>query len=232
MEGLLITLFALSILLHLCRVSLFQNFWLIIAYSFLPTLAPVLLHEWLTEQDNQYINQVLQDRIFMNDLALLVVVEALIVLSAIFTLSRKHFKEKVKPHLRLLQFFPNILPAIALVYFEFLLFYQVLEYDYLTIAYSFSIGAILVSVLIIALIKKVIDEWEIRLELSFMLAFIQCIIAVIIGSYYNSIQSQSIVGNNSWKPLIVVLIGGIVFSLLGFIITRIKIKRKQQKWNL
>ena len=232
MEALLITLFILVLLLYFIRVSLMKNRGVIVMYILIPAIFPYIIYPWLIEQDKRYIKQLLGDQPLMNDFSLLIMIEALLVMSSIFILSEQYFGKKIKTKLVVLKYIPTLTPVIALCYFELQTFYVISSYSFQTIAIGFLTTSILLLGFLTILIKWLISEWEIRLELTFIICFLQIGIGIAISSFYNSITSTAIFDKEIWKPFVVICLIGLSITIIGFLYTNYNLKKKIKKSNL
>jgi len=225
MESIINILFILVLLLYVIKVSLINNKIVIAIYIVLPVVFPYIIYPWLIEQDTQYIKGLLNTPTLMNDFALLIMIEALLVIASIFLLLQQHIGEKMKTRLSWLTYFSPPSLLLALSYFELQVFYKISNYSFSTIAIGYLIfSALLLTILIIG-IKWLIKEWEIRLELTFILCLIQILIGIVISSFYNSITTTSILSDDVWKPFLAILIIGLMITGIGFLYTNYKTKK-------
>jgi len=199
---------------------------LIAIYILIPTVFSYIIYPWLIEQDKRYIKQLLENQSFMNNFAFLLMLEALLVMGSVFILSEQYFGKKVKSKLRILKYVPSLSPVLAFCYFELQAFYAISSYSFEEIAIGFLTTSILLLAVLILLIKHMISEWEIRLELTFVICFLQIGIGIVIGSFYNSIATTVIVDKEIWKAFAVISLIAFSIATLGFLCSNYYLKKK------
>lgn len=153
--------------------------WLLIIGTFTWVVYPFAI-----EQSYDLIRGNLQNNALMIDFVVLLVIDAVLgALLAIYMI-RSHYGEKVKKVFKYSIFFPGLIVFLAIFYFESLIYLNVTGVDFNTMAIVLAIVFAVVIGSMQLLIRVIIPEFELRVEIKFIVHLLQMIGAVVLSVHY------------------------------------------------
>ncbi|MBI9064273.1 MAG: hypothetical protein JEZ14_19975 [Marinilabiliaceae bacterium] len=230
MQTLVIVLFILTILSFAIQLQLFKNRWLMWGWLVIVALFTYSIHYWTIEQSYTKFRAALTDSSLMTDFAVLQVVEALAgILLSIF-LIRSHYNEPVGKFFRYALFLPGIILFPALFYLESMLFLQVHGMDFRMMAVAMA----LVVPIVLFAGKKVfsilIPEFDLQLEMKFMVHILQLIGAIILSVVMLRLPVPKVSDSSvSTMPMVAMLLTVLMGSVMGMLWYRVKMKRIKKR---
>ncbi|TRX70933.1 hypothetical protein [Carboxylicivirga sp. M1479] len=226
MQTLVIILFVLAILSFSIQLQLFEKPWIMFACLAFVAVFIYGMHHLAIEQSYKTFRAALNNSSLMMDFVVLQVVEALAGLLLSIFLIRDHYNEPVKPFFKNALFLPGIIIFPALFYLESLVFLQVHGMSFPVLAVGIAVLAILGIYLIGWCFKKLIPEFDLQLEMKFVVHLLQLSGGVILSVVMLRLPVQqaehSAISLMPTLVMITCLLGG---SLLGSFWYQIKIKR-------
>ncbi|MEN7550018.1 hypothetical protein AAG747_18990 [Rapidithrix thailandica] len=219
--------------------ALLSTFFQISQWNFIPRLVLVIVlvtvsywfYPWVIEQSNDQLKQWLANPIKMQHLATVQIIEAVVFTGIDLSNLKQFFGQSAKKGFRYASYFPGIMVLVAVLYFQMRCFYvlsHLIDFNLLGIGFSLGIG--MLFLLIPQLIKRLIPEGYLRMELRYMLGFGQILACVVITVFCQKLpyhQQQNHLDINSLAYLSGLLI---IMFLLGWVVSIIKRKMKF-KWK-
>jgi hypothetical protein len=189
-----------------------------------------LFYPWTLEQSREQFEIWMADYEIMQQLAVVLVIEALIFIGLDFALLKGSFGLPVAKYLKALALYPGIFWLVALLYLQMNWFYSFTGSEYETLAILFSIIIILVFSLLPFGLRAMLPEPYLRFEVRYILNFGQIIGAIVITVLCHGIPYQSRYNSFELNTLLVLLGTVITLFILGFIGSRIA-KHIKLKWK-
>jgi len=221
---LLMLLSILSFWLHISllpqkRLPLLSGLMLaIFAYGFYP---------FAIRQNSQTVSGYLHSPEIAQGLAILLIAEGMLLLTSGLHQLRKYYGEPIRKGQQRSFYLvgPSVLPAIALL--ETLVFFQGLDMSFTGLALSIAAGIFLLFAAAPLLIKRVLPEKDLRLELKLVLHFLQIITACLLTAGFDIPAPGRENQAPDLKPLGLTLALTLSLGFLGYIGYQIK----KNKWK-
>jgi MFS family permease len=187
------------------------------------------LYPWVIEQSREQLNFWLSDPIIMQNLAVIQVVEALLLINIDLSSLKSIFGHPIKKYLKYAAYFPGIMWLAVILYVQMMVFYAVTDFDFDSLGLYISMGLGLGFYILSIVIKWLIPETHLRMELRYIFSFGQILGAVIVTVFCQVLPYQQ---QNSFelRPLIVVVLLGAIMFLIGWVWS-IFAKRLNIKWK-
>lgn len=228
----------MELIIHLLMALILVNsiiklsFWKIgqIALMMLVyTVYILLIYPVAIKQSKTQIEDFLADHVMMQNMSVVVTVESAVCFAFCFAALMGHFGSKKHKIVRLiLKYYPGILPFLVLFYGLTQAAFTFTGFHFLTMAILYASIVILCMVLAVIALKKLIPEFDLRLEIHFMMSLIICILGLITtvdGKIIYKSSEETI--NVNYILLSMGLF--IFFFLIGFLGN--KIKWRLTKWK-
>lgn len=225
MQTLVIILFVLAIASFAMHLQLFRNRWLLWGWLLAVSLFVYFMHHQAIDMSYKAFRATLTNSSVMMDFTVLQVIEALGGLLISTFLIRDHYKEPVKKFFRYAVYLPGIIVFPALFYIESFLFLQVHGLDFRLIAFAIAIISVLVIYLLGWGFKALIPEFDLQLEMKFIVHLLQLIGGITLSVVMLRLPVHSAAQELSIMPMLVlmaVLISGMVAGVCWY---QLKLKR-------
>ncbi|WP_430817814.1 hypothetical protein [Carboxylicivirga sp. RSCT41] len=210
MQTLVIILFILAIVSFAIQLQLLRKPWVLWSWLLVVGLFVFFMHNMAIEQSYKVFRATLSDSDTMMDFTVLQVIEALGGLLLSIYMIRDHYKEPVKKFFRYVVYAPGIIVFPALFYFESMLFLQVHGVDFKLLAIVVAILLMLIIYLVGFGFKALIPEFDLQLEMKFIVHLLQLTGGIILSVVMLRIPVNSAVQELSLLPMLVLL--SFVFS--------------------
>lgn len=226
MEALFIVLILVILLNTLFRLT-FARWWLVLVYAivagaFIATtwqigtgLSKTGWLEWL------YGTRTLQN------MSVFITIESLILISFVFVRLQSQLGVEVKKwYAKVSHYYPPLLLFPALFYLLALLFFNLTGVDFALIAYSAIVAAVVLLPLLTLLIKWLLPDEELRLELSFIFNLFVCFIGFISTTSADTVYTPKRLEAPTTPAIIIGLGIFLLLFLVGYGIGRFRRYRK------
>ena len=215
--------FVIALLKYCLKAALSNNLFIIIGYSAALALIALALYPIVINQPMTIISDMLGSKVFVENLALITTAESILEIMISIFLLENYFlpKNRRKKSAKFLKIMPGILVFFAVAYFELLFFKARAGHDFLFTALLFSAILLLGATAISLIIKYVITNESLKLEIKVILNLAILALGLLVSSSvadYNISYAQTVV---EWKPLISITIGFFVLAIIGFIFHKI-----------
>ncbi len=148
--------------------------------------------------------------------------ESLITMVISILLIRNHYINEHHGSLRFLSLFPSLIFLVGLFFLQIFMFNKIQKINFFFISLFFSSLVFISLWLIPIIIKKIISEWELRMELKIIISFFQIILSMFLPLLVREIKISKVQFDiNILTTLIVITIMSFVF-LTGFLIKFLK----------
>ncbi len=168
-------------MLFAIQLSLVKSKLLPVIFFALISVALYFMYPYAIEQSYAKFKAITQNKQLMSNLVVLQVIECLSGLLFSIFLIRIFYKEKVRQIFKYFIFFPGFVIFPTVFYAESAVFLNVsgLNFQFLAIITAIVIPAFILATK--ALVRFVVPEYDLRLEIKFILHILQLMISVIIS---------------------------------------------------
>ncbi|WP_367915459.1 hypothetical protein [Leadbetterella sp. DM7] len=213
------------------------GFWLHISLlpqkglSVLSSLALAIFAYWFypyaIQQNSQTVSAYLHSPEIAQGLAIFLIAEGMLLLtSGLLQLRKLHGEPIGKGQQRSFYLVgPSVLPAIALL--ETLVFFQGLDMSFTALALSIAAGIFLLFAAVPILIRRILPEKDLRLELKLLLHFLQIVTACLLTAGFDIPVPSRESHFPDLKPLVMTLALTLSLGILGYLGHQIK----KNKWK-
>lgn len=226
MQTLIIILFLLAWLSFLLQISITKQNITVIIFVTIIAIGLYTSYPYAIEQSYSKFQKILSNRLIMSNLMVLQIAESIIGIFFSIFLIRMFYNEKVHKIFRWFSYFPGIIIVPAIFYTQSFLFLNISAFSFKLLATTIAVLLPLIILSVKVLIKKIIPEYDLRLELKFMIHVLQLFVAIIISI---KIFSLPITNKYTYQypvyQLISLLVLLLVFTILGMLVYNIKIKK-------
>jgi len=185
MEEGLFFFFAVCFLVLLLKLSVWTKWWQVMTAALFMSAACYAFYPLAEEQNVLQLNKLAQDRTMVLNLAVLLLVESALGLMVCRNLIERQFNLPVKKVWYRLMFYPGLIPIVVLFYLESYLFLQTTGYAYDILALYFT-GLVFAAVMAgFVLIRQILPEYILRLEVLLVLQLVQAMVAIIFTVVYS-----------------------------------------------
>lgn len=204
----------------------FWKWWQTVLFG-LPAAAFILFTcDYATQQSKTQIADYLQNKMILQDVAVLITLESVICFSFCFAALRDLFGKQAKRWTKPLYWYPSLLIFLVLFAFQTLFIFSFPGIDFSTISYLLALGAFVVFGIMPSLVRYLIPETEFRLEVHFLVSLFVCILGLLTtvnGEVTYAATEQTI---NRSAVLFALSLFALLF-LLGFGWNQIKWRMRQ-----
>lgn len=217
MHTLIIILFILAFSSFVLQLSLINKKSVIFGFYVIIALSLYFLYPYAIEQSYAKFQQLIQNHHTLSNFMVIQIIECLSgILFSIF-LIRMFYKEKIYKIFRYFNFFPGIVIFPALFYSESAIFLNITGFDFKILA---IIIAILVPVILFStqqLLNYLVPEYDLRLELKFIVHILQLVVAIIISIKLFRLPTANLISDFYIEQLFAFFGLVIIFALIGLL---------------
>ncbi len=216
MEVLIILLFALSLMLFSIQLAIFPKHIFVYIWSFILMAFIYLLYPTAINQSYIIFKQMLDNSSLMSDFVVVQVVEGVCgVLLSVF-LMHCYYNEIVKyKFLRYAVYLPGIVVFVAVFYLSVYFYLNVYSMSFAILAIVLAIAIPLFLLVLSKLINHIINDYDLLLELKFILHVLQIVLAVILSAVLFRIPVNNSPDNVFLMPLLTLFVIFSLFVILG-----------------
>lgn len=227
MSEVIYLLMLLSTLGFWLHISLLPQKGLSVLSGLLLALLAYGFYPFAIRQNSQTVSAYLHSPAVAQGLAILLIAEGMLLLTAGLHQLRKCYGEPIgKGQQRSFYLLgPSVLPAIALL--ETIVFFQGLDMSFTGLALSIAAGVFLLFAAVPLLIKRILPEKDLRLELKLVLHFLQIVTASLLTAGFDIPLPSRENRIPDLKPLGLTLALALLLGLLGYVAHQIK----KNKWK-
>ncbi|MBI0397698.1 hypothetical protein [Cyclobacterium marinum] len=193
-------------------------------------LIAYLFYPWTLEQSREQFKVWMAEHELMQQLAVILVIEALIFISLDLALIKRFFNLPVARYLKTMALYPGLFWLVALLYFQMNWFYSFSGIEFETLAILYSLIILLVFSLLPLGLRALLPEPYLRMEIRYILSFGQIIGAIVITVLCQGIPYHPSYNSFELNSLLIFLGTVITLFLLGFLWSRIA-KHIKLKWK-
>jgi uncharacterized protein YneF (UPF0154 family) len=184
-------------------------------------------YPWAEEQNVRQLHQLVQHPQTVINIGILLLVESVAGIMVARKLLEQAYGQPVKKYYSWLLFFPGFVPMAVVVYLEAYLFLQTVSYSYEALALVASATCAAVLILVPLLLRIILPERVLRLELLLLLQGIQVLVALVLPVKYNVIVLPEREYSLSLLPfasVVVLLLAGVLIGYSIYLWKRSKEK--------
>lgn len=212
---LILLLFLLAFVSFAFQMTLIRRKWMHLLLYTAIGIGIYLAYPSAIEQSFTKFQEAVTNQDLISNFLVVQIVECIIGLLFCIYLIRDFFKEKVLRVFRYFKIFPGMVIVPAIFYFEsfgFLSFYGI---DFKILAIVFAIIIPLLFLGMQYLLIVIIPEYDLRLELKFILHILQLVLAVVLSIKIYAIPVQSSLGEMNLMPLLGLVILSLIMGAIG-----------------
>lgn len=229
MESLIIIVLILAIVQFVVQLGLIKkrsvSFFLLLLFS----VFIYFVHPHAIEQSYSKYQILISNNTWVANLMVLQIIEAVGGILLSIYLIQLEYNEPVKPLFRYLKYIPGPMVFVAVFYFESIFYLTFPVLDFNKMAFILTLAIPILFFISKYLIKKLVKEYDLRLELKFLLHLIQFFVAVVVSIKLFELPVRSIPVDNLHIQFITLLLVLIVCAMLGMFFHNRNIKKNQQK---
>lgn len=160
----------------------FNTLWLSIAIAAVCSVAIVMLCPFAASMSKSQFAQWVGNQSLMLDVAVVVCIES----SLIMTFCLRAISRPASWLTRVLQWFPGVMIVPVLLFAETTLMFTLTGMSFTVIAWVLAFATLILLPMLSFVLRMLIPEHELRLELLFLLSTVSAIIAILLPSIPNS----------------------------------------------
>ncbi|PXY02094.1 hypothetical protein DF185_05465 [Marinifilum breve] len=215
MQLLIILLFILAFASFALHITLIKRWLVQFVILAVLGLGFYFAYPYAIEQSYTSFRTTIDNQQIVSNFLVLQIIECIMGLLFCIFLIRDFYKERTIAIFRYFKLFPGIVILPALFYAENIVFITIhgLNFQFLAV-----LIAIIVPLFIFGLIKLIswlIPEYDLRLELKFILHILQLVLSVVISVKLFALPVNSSVGEMNYIPLTVLLVLLLVMGRIG-----------------
>ena len=186
-------------------------------------------HPYAIEQSYSKYQSLFSNHAWMANLMVLQITEAIAGILLSIYLIQLEYNEPVKPVFKYLIYIPGPIVFIAVFYFEsiFYLTFAVLEFG--KMAFILALAIPITFFILKYSLKRLVQEYDLRLELKFLMHLIQFFVAVVISIKLFELPIKSIPADEVHIQFITFLLVLVLCGILGMFFYNQDIKRIRRK---
>lgn len=215
MQLLIILLFVLAITGFVLQITLIKKLTVQFAFCGILALGIYFAYPYAIEQSYSRFKINIDNQQVVSNFLVLQIVECVVGLLFCIYLIRDFYKERTIAIFRYFKLFPGIIVLPALFYAESFVFLNIPGIHFQTLAIFI---ALLVPALVfgtLKLIKWLIPEYDLRLELKFIIHILQLILSLVISIKIFALPVKSSLGEMSFLPFTALLTLVVSIGVLG-----------------
>lgn len=232
MQTLVSLLFVLSFFMLALQMSLIKRkivylIWLIVIAGFI-----YISHPKAIELSHTHISILLADKSAIENFMVIQIIEAICGIMLSIYLTRLYYGEPVKKIFRYLKYFPGIILFPAVFYSSGYVFINIVALNFKLMAFIISIAIPTLFWVFHLVIKKALPEFDLRIELKFVIHVVQLLLAVIISILAFSLPVMPAYLTFHINQLLTFIAAVLCVGAIGLKIYDIKMKGITKKLNL
>lgn len=230
METLVQLIFIIALAKYILTAAQSGNLWQLVGYAAVAAVVALALYPVVIEQPMTIITELLTSRTAVSNIALLTTAEAIAGIFISIYLLDNYFKPKPKRTKTAfaLKIMPGVLAFVGIAYFELLFFKIRVGGDFLMTAALYAALLFVVIFVIGFVAKQTLAAESLRLEVKVILNMTILIVGLLVSSSvadYNISHAQTTI---EWKALIALTVGTLILIILGMLLPKIKLIKKQR----
>lgn len=186
----ILVLLSLNLLHTILNLSLYNSIRSILIFSFFLAIFSFSIYPYSIRVNINMIYFLLNDYNTLSFLCVIQIIESMIFMIFCVLLIKEHYHEKIISVAKIIPLFPSLIFLTGVFLLKTYLFNTITDIDFFYIAIIFSILFPLFIFLISILIKKIISNWELRMELKIILSFFQIVLAMFLPLLLMGMQVQ------------------------------------------
>ncbi|NOU58335.1 hypothetical protein [Marinifilum caeruleilacunae] len=212
---LIVLLFVLSMISFVLQIGMIKNFLIQLGFYVILALGLYFSYPYAIEQSYTTFKTATENQEIVSNLLVIQIVECIIGLLFCIFLIRDFYKERTLTIFRFFKLFPGIILVPSMFYLQSFVFLNVPGLDFQILA---IIIAVLVPSLVLGTVKLMnclIPEYDLRLELKFIIHILQLILSVVISIKLFALPVNSSLGELSYLPFLVFALLVLVMAGIG-----------------
>ena len=231
MESLIILILALSFLQLVVQISLTEKSWQKWLLISIMGIFSIATYPLAIEQSYTSIVELISNPKVLIDFSVIQISEAILGILLSVILLKKAIGEKTNLWLVQLRFIPGIICFPAIFYGQSFLFMHIPNQNFMRLAILIAIGLAALLALLTWGLKWLINELELRCEVKIFLHAAQVVLASVLYLLTAGIPVSTLPDNSSLQQFLVLFAGVFVFSVAGYLLYHIKMKRLNKLKN-
>ncbi len=212
----------LSVIRFTFRTIFFERKIILLFTTIFIFASSLLLYPIILKQSGNFYTKALESRIFVQDISIIITIDAIFGIILSILLLRIFFKQSSNKLRNWFLFIPDLLIIGFIAYSEQQIFYTFTGYNFF---YTTLILASVITFIIIILniiITKLLPDKAVKYEFNFIINILILIIAIFLNSYSGSYNIVDYKSNIEWQSTLAFF----ALVLFGFILGLVFKKRK------
>ncbi len=217
MQTLIIILFILAFLLTVLQLSLVKLKFSSIVFFVLVSFMLYFAYPYAIEQSYAGFKEITQNQHIVSNFMVIQIIECLLGLLFSIFLIRMFYNERVRKFFKYFNYFPGFIIFPALFYTESAIFLNVSGMNFQVLAIIIAIVLPIAIIGMNVIIKMLIPEYDLRLELKFILHILQLTTAIIISINLFKLPTANLESDFYISQLLVFFGLVLLFGVIGFV---------------
>ncbi len=216
MQSLTVILLLLAWLSFILQISITKQKTTLIIFLSAIAVGLYLSYPYAIEQSYDKFKSITGNKTIMSNLMVFQIIESITGMLFSIFLIRMFYNEKVHKIFRWFSYFPGIVIIPAVFYTESFLFLNVAGLNFQVFAIIIAIAMPLILIGLRILTKKLVPEYDLRLELKFILHTVQLFVAIILSIQLFSLPTAgNYIQDFPIYQLLALLMLMLVFGVIG-----------------
>ena len=215
MSLLIIILFITAFTSFILQISLIKRFAVQLGFCGILSLGLYFSYPYAIEQSYSSFKATIENKEIVSNFLVIQIIECIMGLLFCIFLIRDFFKERTIAIFRYFKLFPGIIVIPAFFYLQSVVFLNVPGIDFQVLA---LIIAVLFPILVFGSIKLfncLIPEYDLRLELKFIIHILQLILSVVVSIKLFALPVKSSLGDMTYMPFAALILLMLVMAGIG-----------------
>ncbi len=217
MQTLIIILFILAFILTVLQLSLIKLKYSSAVFFVLVSFMLYFTYPYAIEQSYAKFKELTHNQHIVSNFMVIQIIECLLGLLFSIFLIRMFYNERVRKFFKYFAYFPGFIIFPALFYTESAVFLNISGMNFQLLAIIIAVILPLAVIGINILVKMLIPEYDLRLELKFILHILQLTTAIIISINIFKLPTANLESDFYISQLLVFFGLVFLFGLVGFV---------------
>lgn len=228
MSNVLILLTVLAVVKSVLSLSLSRKWWYVLAVGVLCGIWVILEHSPILSWSKQKVDSRISEYTTLMNLSLVIMCDLLLTVGQCWVVMQQWFGKAVKPREGWMLYNPCLSLFPALTYLHVCLFFALPGVDFLGETLGLALGVLCFLCGGSYILRKLIPELDLRLELTGILAFLLFLAVVSCAIFHPSVQVRPAPQVVVWKQVYEVAGVLCLFVCIGFLIRYFKCFKKKK----
>ncbi len=228
MIELLQIIFVLAVFRFAFRIIFFEKKLILLLTTIFIFVISLFVYPIVLKQSGYFYATALKSRSFVQDISVIITIDAIIGILLSILLLRIFFKRSKLAKLNWFLILPDFLIVGFIAYAQQQIFYRFTGHNFFVITLELATALSLFIILLSFVINKIIPAKSAKYELNFIINIFILTAAIALNVYTSSYNTVNYHSSTEWQNTILLLSILIVGFIFGFVIYQFKKRRKSQ----